>query len=265
MKGGKIIISVVIAAAIVAVLVFGSMLFLNVVTMHGKELVVPDFSSLTVAQAKELADDAKVRIDVVDSVYVRKMEKGVVYKQNPEAGSMVKKGRRILITINAHSSRKVPVPNLVGYSMRQATAELQARGLALGRLIYKSDMATNNVLGQERGGVPVVPGTKYESGTAIDLVVGLNSSDYSTNVPNIIGMKMISAVDAIHSNSLNIGTIQCDSTIRTYQDSIKAVVYKQSPPAKYRVKKGHSVSMALTLEPEKYIKKPAPKKKSKKK
>lgn len=255
MKGRKIIVSIAVAASIVLVLVFGSMLFLNIVTMHGRELEVPDFSNLTVPEAEALADEAKVRIDVVDSVYVKKMPRGTVYKQNPKAGSMVKKDRRILITINAMTSRTVAVPNLIGYSMRQATAELQARGLSLGRLIYRSDIATNNVLGQQRGGVAVTPGTKYESGTAIDLVVGLNSSDYTGTVPDVIGMKMITAVDAIHSNSLNVGTIQCDETIKSYQDSIRAVVYKQSPPAKYHIRKGNPVSLTLTLEPEKYIKK----------
>ena len=39
------------------------------------------------------------------------------------------------------------MPNLVGLSMRQAIAELQSRGLVLGKLVYVEDLATTNVLG----------------------------------------------------------------------------------------------------------------------
>ena len=262
----KILPHLAIAAGIVLVLIYGSMLLLNVGTLHGKELEVPDFANLSIPEAKALAKQAHVRIDVVDSVYVKKMAKGAVYKQNPLPGSKVKKGRRILITINAVNGKKVAVPNLIGFSMRQATAELQSRGLTLGRLIYRSDMATDNVLGQQRGGMPIEAGARVESGTAIDLVVGLNSSDYTSRVPKLDGMGYMTAVDAVHSNSLNIGSVICDSTVVTYNDSLRAVVYKQKPAAQYRVTRGTPVSFYLTLTPEKYAKpKSAPKAKSKSK
>ena len=142
----KIITHLAVIAGIIVLSLFGSMFFLKIGTMHNRELTVPDFSGLTVPEAEALAKDAQVRIDVVDSVFVKKMERGTVYKQNPLPGSKVKNGRRILITINAVATRKVTVPNLVGYSMRQATAELQSRGLTLGRLLYRSDMASTAVI-----------------------------------------------------------------------------------------------------------------------
>ena len=255
----KILPHLAIAAVIVLVLIYGSMLLLNLGTLHGKELEVPDFANLSVSQAESLAKQNHVRIDVVDSVYVRKMPKGVVYKQNPLPGSKVKKGRRILITINSVNGKKVMVPNLVGVSMRLATSELQSRGLTLGRLLYRSDMATDNVLGQQRGGMPIEPGTKVESGTAIDLVVGLNSTDFTSRVPKLYGMGYMTA--AVHTNSLNIGSIVCDSTVVTYNDSLRAVVYMQKPAAQTRLRKGSTVSFHLTLTPEKY-EKPKPVKKT---
>ena len=51
----KIFTSLAVAAAIVLVLVFGSMIFLNRATMHGKVLIVPDFTNMTVAEAEALA------------------------------------------------------------------------------------------------------------------------------------------------------------------------------------------------------------------
>ena len=248
----KILTHLAIAAGIVLVLIFGSMFLLDLGTQHNKEISVPDFYNLTIPEAEQLAKESDVRIDVVDSVFVKKMTKGAVFKQNPLPDSKVKRGRRILITINAVSSKKVTVPNLVGPSLRQAIADLQSRGLVLGRLIYRSDMATDNVLGQQCGGVPIAPGTQVESGTAIDLIVGLNSADYTSLVPRLDGMVYLTAVDAIHGNSLNVGKVICDTSVVSYSDSLRAVVYKQKPASQYRVTKGSPVTIYLTRNPDLY-------------
>ena len=245
----KLLIHLTVAAVIVLALVFGSRIFLDVATMHGKVQIVPDFTNMSVAEAESLAADSYMRIDVVDSLYVKRMAKGHIYRQMPKAGSEVKKGRRILVTINALSAKKVEMPDLIGFSMRQATAELQSRGLVLGNLIYKNDMATDNVLAQRCRG----PGTKVETGTVVDLVVGLNEDDVQTMIPDVIGMRCLTATDAVHSNSLNVRTVY-DSSVKDYNDSLKAVVYSQSPSAESVADKGTQVTMFLTVDSEKYTK-----------
>ena len=249
----KIFTSLAVAAAIVLVLVFGSMIFLNRATMHGKVLIVPDFTNMTVAEAEALAAESDVRIDVVDSLYVKRMAKGHVYRQTPKAGAQVKKGRRIMLTINAMNAKKVDMPDLIGYSMRQATAELQSRGLVLGCLIYKQDMATDNVLAQRCKGHPIEPDVKVETGTVIDLVVGLNDSDNQAFVPNVVGMKCLTATDAVHNNSLNVRAI-FDSSVKDYNDSIVAVVYRQIPEPQTSELKGTQVTMYLTINEDKILK-----------
>ena len=234
----------------VALAVVASVL-LGIFTHHGKVITVPDMVGLSVREADRVADSTGVRIDVVDSIYVRGMAKGSVYKQNPAAGSDVKKGRRIMLTINATVPKKVTMPNLVGYSMRQAKAELSSRGLNLGKLIYMDDIATNNVLKQQQNGKDVRPGSSVESGSDIDLVVGLNGMDNRTYVPNVRGMKYVRAVDVIHENSLNISSLIFDESVRNYNDSINSVVYRQSPGASSAPSlMGSSVSLYLTVDPE---------------
>ena len=224
---------------------------LGIFTHHGKVIQVPDMVGLSVREADHVADTSGVRIDVVDSIYVRGMAKGAVYKQNPAAGSNVKKGRRIMLTINATQPKRITMPNLVGYSMRQAKAELSSRGLNLGRLIYVDDIATNNVLKQQQNGRDVRPGSSVESGSDIDLVVGLNGSDNRTYIPNVMGMKYIRAVDVVHENSLNVGNLVFDARVRNYNDTINSVIYRQSPGASQApTQMGSSVSLYLTVDPE---------------
>lgn len=248
-KGNWIISNLLKAAVVVVVLLAGAMIFLNVVTKHNQEITVPDFSNLSVEEASALAAQSGMRVEVTDSVFVKRMKKGAVYRQTPRAGSKVKDGRRIILTINAMNAKKVTMPNLIGYSMRQAMAELQSRGLVLGKLIYVEDIATNNVLKQLKGNREINPGVMVESESVIDLVVGLNSSDNETFIPDVVGLKNISAVDAVHSNSLNLSRLRFDKSVENYDDSLNAVVYKQNPePSEHSVKMGEDVTLYLTTD-----------------
>ena len=265
-RGKWILVNLAWAFGILAVLLAAAIVSLNVITKHNKELIVPDFSNMTISEAESLAASSRMRVEVTDSVFVKRMKKGTVYRQNPQAGSKVKEGRRISLTINAVNSKKVTMPNLIGYSMRQAKAELLSRGLVLGRLIYVEDIATNNVLSQFLRGRVIEPGTMIESESVIDLELGMNSSDCMTYIPDLTGMKFLTAIDAIHDNSLNVNKIVFDKSVRDYDDSLNAVVYRQYPefqrmapaedgseaaillPAE-PVAIGDSVSIYLTINP----------------
>lgn len=247
-----IVKNLLLAAVLVAAILLGVNIILGIITQHGKEISVPDFTNMSVAEARETARHSSVRVDVIDSVYVRRMQRGAVFTQTPAPGSKVKKGRRVLLTINTVVPKQVTMPNLVGYSMRQAKAELSSRGLALGRLVYVSDIATNNVLRQLYQNKEIPSGTSVESGAAIDLVVGLNSEDSRTYAPNTVGMKYLHAVDAVHDNSLNVTRLVFDREVRDYNDSLNAVVYKQSPASvETPLTMGAGVALWLTIDPEK--------------
>lgn len=248
--GHWIVRNLLAAFAVIVVMIVGAMIFLNVATKHNQELSVPDLSNLSVEEAALVAEQAQMRIDVTDSVFVRRMKRGAVYRQNPVPGSKVKSGRRIALTINAVNAKEITMPNLIGYSTRQAKVELLSRGLVLGRLIYVQDMATNNVLRQLHRNKDIEPGVMVESGAVVDLVVGLNSTDNTTYVPYLGGLRNMSAVEAVHDHSLNIGKLRFDETVKDYDDSLNAVVYKQIPEAcdTIAVNMGDNVDLYLTLD-----------------
>lgn len=237
------------AVVFFAVLLIGATIVLNTVTHHGQTIEVPDLTSMSVEEASRVASRNHLRTEVTDSIYVRRMEKGAVYSQNPKAGSLVKKGRRVMLTINATRAKKVTMPNLVGFSMRQAKAELNSRGLALGKLIYVNDIATNNVLRQIFHNREIRPGTQVDAGSEIDLQVGMNQSDNMTYIPNVKGMKYLRAVDAVHESSLNLGQVVFDKTVKNYSDSLAASVYKQTPAGSSApILMGSDVTIYLSLD-----------------
>ena len=225
----RITANILAGILLVCALVFGTRIMLDKITRHNLEITVPDLTNISVDEAEKIVAANKMKLGVIDSVYVKRMGKGLVYRQNPKAGSKVKEGRRILLTINAMNAKKVMMPNLVGYSMRQAKAEILSKGLQIGRLEYVTDIATNNVLKQMYGGQEIAPGTMIESEAKIDLVLGLNNDDCVTYAPSVTGMKYKNAIETIHDNSLNVSEIIFDETVRDYSDSLNAVVFRQEP------------------------------------
>lgn len=247
-----IVKNLLIAAGIFIVLIIAVVSGLSLFTHHGSEIVVPDFTNMTFAEASEVAASAGVRVEVEDSVFIRQMRRGAVYNQSPKPGSKVKKGRRVILTTNTRVPKKIPMPSLVGFSMNQAKGEIQSKGLVLGRLIYTRDIATNNVLRQQYKGKDIQPGTEIEVGSTINLVLGLSSLDGQTYVPRLVGQKYAKALNTVQDNSLNVGKISFDSSVRTYNDTLKAVVYQQSPVHGTRpYVMGTEVSLYFTVDPQK--------------
>lgn len=235
------------AVVVALILILAASISLRVITRHGKTVTVPDFTNLPVLQAEELASQGNVNVKVVDSVFVKRLPGGVIYRQSPKAGSTVKKGRSIFLTINSVVPRKVVMPNLLGYSVSEARSQLQNRGLNLGKLNYVRDMATNTVLGQSVNGVEVSAGDLVVSGSAVDLKVAVSGEDNRTVVPKVIGMKYVGAVDALHERFLNVGKVRFDKDIRTYADSVNAVVYQQDAQGAVKAL-GTPIGLSLTLD-----------------
>ena len=252
-KGGFfsnwIVRNLILAVVFVAVLLVGINILLSVGTQHNKEITVPAFTNMTYEEAVYNAQRVGLKVEIGDSVYVRRMKKGAVFSQFPKSGSNVKKGRTISLTTNAKTAKEVTMPLLVGYSMRQAKAELASRGLNLGRLIYVNDIATNNVLKQLHNSREIPAGTQIESGSTIDLMVGLSGDDNRTYAPDVKGLKYLRAIDAVHDYSLNVGKVNFDKGIKTYSDSLNAVVYKQAPSTSGGpLTMGAAVSLWLTTD-----------------
>lgn len=247
--GNWIVRNLTLAILFVLAIVLLVNISLAVITQHNKTVEVPDFTNLSYAEAQHSASKAGVRVEIGDSVYVRKMKRGVVFSQNPKPGAHVKSGRRILLTTNAMNAKKVAMPSLVGCSMRQAKAELASKGLVLGRLTYVDDIATNNVLRQLYRNRQIRPGTMIDSGSRIDLVLGLNPEEGEAYMPDVVGMKYLRAVDVVQDNSLNIGKLVFDKEVLNYSDSLNAVVYNQKPEANGTpLSMGAEITLYLRLE-----------------
>ncbi|MDP3453565.1 MAG: PASTA domain-containing protein [Bacteroidales bacterium] len=249
-KSNWIIRNLIFAALAVFLILLCTILFLKFITRHNKELKVPDFSGMTVEAATSIAKRESLRLEITDSVFLPRMGRGEIFRQNPAAGSFVKKNRRVLLTINSIQPKKVNMPSVTGFSLRQAKAELSARQLTVGRLIYIEDMATNNVLSQKYKGVYIPAGTPVESESEIDLELGLSPANNMTSIPAVTGFSLTTAKDIIIDNSLNVGRLVFDESVKSYSDTITSFVIRQIPEPTLNLSHilGSRVDLVLSID-----------------
>lgn len=117
---------------VVVLLIFGVIYWLDKYTLHGEEIEVPDLYTMTYAQAEELLTQNGMNVQVSDSGHNKRLPADCVLAQNPKAGSHVKQGHIIYVTINSPSSPSFAIPDIIdNSSVREAEAKLTAMGFRL--------------------------------------------------------------------------------------------------------------------------------------
>ncbi|MCM1138505.1 MAG: PASTA domain-containing protein [Muribaculum sp.] len=184
----------VLAAVVIAWL---AMMWLDKWTRHGDTIIVPTVKTLTYAQASETLKSDGLLAILADSVYESRMAPGVVIEQNPKAGTVVKEGREIYLTINAFSVKMVTLPSLTDISLRQARSILE--GLEIKNIVEKrvpSDFK-DLVLAVRYNGNRLSPGARVPVNATIELEVGEGLVDAVEN-------DSIASEEAVTSDQLDL-------------------------------------------------------------
>lgn len=224
------------------------MQILKIVTRHNQDLNVPDFAGLTFKEAIAAAEARNLRVEVFDSVFLAEFERGTVVEQHPRAGFMVKKNRKIFLTMNAMNPERVAMPNLVDLTFIQARAKIESFGLKVGKITYEPDMGLNMVLAQRYNGQNLTPGDSVIKGSKIDLVLGKGLSDEQTGVPDLIGLSLEAAHIAASDRYLSIGAAVRDQSVATPEDETGAVIFRQRPQPGASLPMGAAIDVWITLD-----------------
>lgn len=101
-------------------------------TRHGDGIKVPKIEGMDYAKARQLLEDYGLNVMVSDSGYNKSLAANCVLAQNPGAGSMVKGGHTVYVTVNSPSSPSFVIPDVIdNSSYREAEARLTALGFKL--------------------------------------------------------------------------------------------------------------------------------------
>ncbi|HNP19843.1 MAG TPA: PASTA domain-containing protein [Fulvivirga sp.] len=242
----------IVTIALVLALLAGSVaiffyVYLPAYTNHGESVTVPNLEGIHMDDIDEFLLKRALRFEVNDSSYSDKYPPLTILKQYPKAGSLVKEGRKIFISVNRVKPPTVPVPELVDRSLRNAEAVLTSNELKRGKITYKPSPFLNLVLEMRSNGEVLKAGDRIDKGSVIDLVIGDGYARSNFSAPNLVGNDIENARFIILGSNLEIGLI----TLEADTVGKKSFVTKQSPAAGKQVRIGDPID--IWIAPEGYV------------
>ena len=172
-----------------------ALLFIDVFTSHGQQVLVPDVRNLPLEKAIEILDDAGLRWEISDSTtFYENYKPGTVIDQDPKAKSYIKKIRIIYLNVNAMHAPIIPLPKLVDLPGRQGVAMLKAMGFKHVDLDSVPSEMGGLILQVTVDGHNVAPGNPVSVNSLIKIIVG-DGSIVDLNPEQIIDPALMDSID----------------------------------------------------------------------
>lgn len=156
----------------VALMIVGAWYGTMAYTHHGEIVSVPDVSRIHHADAELLLSQYGLEAVVADSGYNRNLAAGSVLMQQPKAGTEVKSGRKIYLTVNSGSAPTLTMPDIAdNCDVYEAEIRLRAMGFKLAPKEYVAG-DKDWVVSVKCRGREVHAGDKVPAEAPVVLVVG---------------------------------------------------------------------------------------------
>ena len=154
-------------------LVYLSLIFLKYITFHNKHQKVPDLSGINIINLTQIIEDKNLRYEIIDSSKFNPNYPPLsVIEHQPGPGKLVKKNRKIYVTLNPSGYSRISVPDLVQITRRNAEVTLLSIGFSIGEISYRNNIGKDMVLEMRYKGERIEAGTLLQKTSEIDLVLG---------------------------------------------------------------------------------------------
>ncbi len=235
--------------ALIAVLLpvlFGGSFYLTMrQVLGGREVIVPDLSGLSVEEARVALQEAGLNFEESSERHDPVIEKDHVTAQDPEAGTVIKKNRKVRVTISL-GELEVPIPDLRGQTLRSAELALQREGLTVGNIAYTHvDLTPDIVLAQDPPpGPDPFTGEEGDQGVygTVDLLVSRGPLERIYVMPDLTNLTLGEVEALARRSGLRLGAVgrQKVSGVR------EGRVVRQYPQAGYPVGRQDIISLVLS-------------------
>jgi len=164
------VIMALVVLLCIPVIVFNT---LDSYTNHGEKISVPSVTGMKYYEAAQTLENHQFIAIVNDSSYKKAAKPGTVIEQSPKAGSLIKSGRIVYLTLNMNSEPLVKMPDLVGNSSyREGELLLKSLGFKLTATQYVEGADKDQILRIKQGNHMVRAGEMITRERALTLYVG---------------------------------------------------------------------------------------------
>jgi len=193
--------------ALSALALLGGYFIVNLVLMpsftrQGEEVHVPDIVGLSEREAERSLGDGGLRLSKISEQWSPDVPRGYISRQDPEPGSIVKRGRRISVVMSL-GAQGTAVPVVDGESIRRAEIMIEGAGLRRGRLahVYTDEVPRDMVVASDPPGETVV-----EQETVVDFLVSLGPPPREYVLPDLAGREVIPVARALRDEGFVVTT-----------------------------------------------------------
>lgn len=231
---------------------------LDIYTLHGESIEVPDLKEFNYEQARQRLAERDLDCKIIDSLYYPDKAPMQVIEQEPKAGARVKESRTIYLVVNSSQPPKVVLyyRDLIGLDLYAVTEYLETMGFEIGERNYIEGKGENTVarlrVGEQlvfremnplKGEQIPEKGVPLPKGTTINLDVYEGSDAKPAEVPDLLCANFEQAQLIVKTHYFNIGTIRVDPNVT---DTMYAIVRQQRPMPGTIGNKGETVDLWLT-------------------
>jgi len=205
--------------------------------VSGSEHKVPNVVGKQKDEAIKILEDAGLNPIVQTSRYDQKYQKDHVIFQNPAPNLTVKSNRRIYLTISG-GEPQIPMPSLIGKTIRDATVTLERLGLSIGKIdSVESEFPAGIIVEQQ-----YFQGKEISKGSAVNFKLSIGPQVGMVRVPSLFGQTLSEAEQILKNNSLRVG----NKVYIFSQNYLPNTVVDQYPSINSLAKIGDSVTVTLT-------------------
>jgi beta-lactam-binding protein with PASTA domain len=169
--------------------------------------------------------------------YDDKVPVGHVVRQNPEAGTFVKRGSRVELVLSL-GPRRVEVPNLAGKALPAAQVALSALGLGMGSILgaFDSRRPPGSVLEQDPDA-----GSAVAPATPVDLLLTMATPAERYLMPDLVYRHYDEVRPYFERRGFRFGSVKFER----YEGVAAGVILRQFPLAGHPLTRSDPVSLVV--------------------
>ncbi len=207
-----------------------------ILVIRGREVLTPELVGLETREALSLVQQEGLNLHILEakSQYSEQVPAGRILKQMPEAGSWLKKTRKVKVILSLGPQRLI-MPDLQENTVQHTRIMINQSGFNMGGVAYAwwAGVPENRIVAQEPAA-----GLEEYRGRRINLLVSRGTREQTWVMPDLIGFDLENVRRRLEAAGFRLGLVKYAGHVGLE----RGLIVDQSPPA------GHPVTRRRIIE-----------------
>ncbi len=220
------------------ILFFLSALIAYQVTLSGEMVTIPDLTTKSMEEAKEILMEKKLFVIKSGIELHERIDKEKIIAQDPLAGSKVKINTAVKVVLSA-GKEKVIVPRFIGRSLQAIGPEIIEAGLMKGKIshVHTPAYAAGKIVSQHP-----LDNEEVARGSRISFLVSQGEREKKFLMPDLIGKRASVVIEKLKELEFNIGHIRYSY----YPGLDSGIIINQYPEPGSRIQRRNLITMEVS-------------------